>query len=84
MFVGNLRRLSGELKKWRTSPPQRWDLPEPTLVLVDGGEAVSVDRVEVVLVGDAWGDDLRVHHEALAPGAALMQRLKRRKRSGGV
>lgn len=27
-------------------------LPQPTLVLVDGGEAVSVDGVEVVLVGD--------------------------------
>lgn len=45
-------------------------------MLVDGSEAVSVDSVEVVLVGDAWGDDLRVHHEALAPGAALMQRLE--------
>lgn len=52
------------------------NLPEPALVLVDGGEAVSVDCVEVVLVGDAWGDDLRVHHVALAPGAALMQCLE--------
>lgn len=29
------------------------NLPEPALLLVDGGEAVSVDGVEVVLVGDS-------------------------------
>lgn len=52
-------------------------------MLVDGGEAVSVDGVEVVLVGDAGGDDLRVHHIALATGTALMQRL-RAEREGGV
>lgn len=57
--------------QWATT-----NLPEPAFVLVDGGEAVSVDSVEVVLVGNAWGDDLRVHHVALAPGAALMQRLE--------
>lgn len=28
-------------------------LPEPALVLVDGGEAVSVYSVEIILVGDA-------------------------------
>lgn len=28
-------------------------LPKPALLLVDGGEAVSVDSVEVVLVGDS-------------------------------
>lgn len=51
-------------------------LPKPALLLVDGGEAVSVDSVEVVLVGDSWGNDFRVHHEALSPSAALMQRLE--------
>lgn len=45
-------------------------------MLVDGGEAVSVDGVEVVLVGDPRGDDLRVHHVALTLGAALVQRLE--------
>lgn len=29
------------------------NLPEPALLLVDGGQAVSVDGVEVVLVGDS-------------------------------
>lgn len=38
------------------SPPD--NKPESALVLVDGGEAVSVDGIEVVLVGDARGDDL--------------------------
>lgn len=52
------------------------NLPEPALVFVDWGEAVSVDGVEVVLVRDAWGDDFRVHYVALASGAALMQRLE--------
>lgn len=61
------------------SPP---NLPEPALVLVDGGEAVSVDCVEIVLVGDAWSDDLRVHHEALAPGTALMQCLENMEADG--
>lgn len=50
--------------------------PESALVFVDGGQTVSVDRVEVVLVRDARGDDLTVHHVALASGAALMQRLE--------
>lgn len=31
---------------------QQRHLPQAALVLVDGGEAVSVDSVEVVLVGD--------------------------------
>lgn len=48
------------------------DPPEPALVFVDGGQTVSVDRVEVVLVRDPRGDDLTVHHVALAPGAAFM------------
>lgn len=52
------------------------NLPKPALLLVDGGEAVSVDSVEVVLVGDSWGNDFRVHHVALAPGTALMQSLE--------
>lgn len=29
------------------------NLPKPALVLVDGGEAVSMDSVEVVLVGNS-------------------------------
>ena len=44
-------------------------------MLADGGEAVAVHSVEVVLVGDARGDDLRVHHIALAPRTALVEGL---------
>lgn len=29
------------------------NIPQPALLLADGGEAVSVDSVEVVLVGDS-------------------------------
>lgn len=58
-------------------------LPQAALVLVDWGEAVSVDGVEVILVGDPWGDDFRVHNEALPTGAGLMQRLQARRGRGG-
>ena len=50
-------------------------IPESALVLVDGGEAVAVHGVEVVLVGDARGNDLRVHHVTLARRTVLKQRL---------
>lgn len=66
-----------------SGPQQKRHLPQAALVLVDGGEAVSVDSVEVVLVGDPWGDDFRVHNEALATGAALMQRLEAGRGRGG-
>lgn len=49
-------------------------------MLVDGSEAVSVDGVEVILVRDARGDDLRVHHIALTAGAALMQCLEAKRK----
>lgn len=69
--VSDLTVVFSTVKKGQTP-----NLPEPALVFVDWGEAVSVDGVEVVLVRDAWGDDFRVHYVALASGAALMQRLE--------
>lgn len=53
--------------------------PEAALVLIDGGEAVSMHRVEVVLIRDTRRDHLRVHHVALALSAVLVQSLDPRR-----
>ena len=57
--------------RWRCD----W-VPDAALVLPERGQTVSVDGVEVVLVRNAGRDDLRVHHIAMALGAALQQALE--------
>lgn len=64
---------------WRDQAPCS---PEPGLVPGQAQDAVAVGSVEVVLVGDALRQHLRVHHTPARLRAAPEQRLQGPERSG--